>query len=61
MLMIRCPECGTRGSISLVQPCYEGPYRCWKCQKIITVKIENNELKLCMPFPQEDIKDDTEK
>jgi len=54
MLAIECPECGVSGSVSLAQPVFEGPYRCWKCRRLFTVRIEGNELKSCTPLSQKD-------
>jgi len=54
MLKIKCPECNTEGSISLVESNYDGPYRCWKCRGLFTIKIENDELKSWEPLSQED-------
>jgi len=54
MLKVKCPECNTEGSISLVESNYDGPYRCWKCRGLITIKIEDNELKSWEPLSQED-------
>jgi hypothetical protein len=54
MIKIKCPECNTEGSLSLVEPNYQGPYRCWKCRAIFTITIENNELKSCEPLSQEE-------
>ena len=51
---IKCPECGTEGSFSLSDASYEGPYRCWKCRELFTIKMENNELKSCEPLSQEE-------
>jgi hypothetical protein len=49
-----CPECRTEASFSLVEPSYEGPYRCWKCRALFTIKMENGELKSCQPLSEED-------
>ena len=54
MFKITCPECKTDGSFSLVEPDYQGPYRCWKCRELFTIKIENNALKSCQPLSQEE-------
>ena len=54
MLKIKCPECNTEGSMSLVEPNYEGPYRCWKCRALFTITIKNNELKSWEPLSQEE-------
>ena len=54
MIEIKCPKCGTGGKFSLAQSSYRGPYRCWKCRELFTIKIENNELKSCEPLSQEE-------
>ncbi len=40
--------------MSLAQPGYRGPYRCWKCRELFTIELENNKLKSCEPLSQED-------
>ena len=54
MIKIKCPECSIEGNISLVESSYEGPYRCWKCRALFTIRLENNELKSCEPLSQEE-------
>jgi len=54
MIKIKCPECNVEGSISLVESNYTGPYRCWKCRGLFTIKIEKDELKSWEPLGQED-------
>ncbi len=54
MIKIKCPECGIEGSMSLLESSYEGPYKCWKCRALFTIRLENNELKACEPLSQED-------
>ena len=56
MITIKCPKCGIEGSQSLVEPDYEGPYRCWKCRELFTIKIVNNEVKSCEPLTEEELK-----
>ena len=51
---IRCPECDTEGSFSLVEPTYHGPYRCWKCRALYTITMENNELKAWESLSEEE-------
>jgi len=51
---IKCTKCGTEGSLSLSDPSYQGPYRCWKCRELFTIRMENNELKSCEPLSQEE-------
>ena len=54
IVKIKCPKCETEGSLSLSDPLYQGPYRCWKCRELFTIKMENNELKSCKPLSQEE-------
>ncbi len=54
MIKIKCPECGTEGSMSLLESSYEGPYKCWKCRALFTIRLKNNELKACEPLSQEE-------
>ena len=54
MVKIKCPDCSTEGSLSLVESSYQGPYRCWKCRALFTIRLESNELKSCEPLSQEE-------
>jgi uncharacterized Zn finger protein len=56
MITIKCPKCGTDGSQSLIEPNYQGPYRCWKCRELFTMKIENNKVVSCEPLTEEELK-----
>lgn len=51
---IKCPNCATEGSFSTLESIYEGPYRCWKCRELFTIKLENGEIKSHEPLSQED-------
>ncbi len=53
-IKIKCPECQTEGSLSLIESSYQGPYRCWKCRELFTISLEDNELKSCEPLSQEE-------
>jgi len=54
LIKIKCPECGTEGSLSLIESSYQGPYKCWKCRALFTIRLEGNELKSCQPLSQEE-------
>ncbi len=54
MIKIKCPECGIEGSMSLLESSYEGPYKCWKCRALFTIRLKNNRLESCEPLSQED-------
>jgi len=51
---IKCPKCGIEGSLSLAESSYQGPYRCWKCRELFTIKIEDTELRSCEPLSQDE-------
>ena len=54
MVKIDCKSCGTEGSFSLVDPGYEGPYSCWKCRALFTIRIAGGKLESCEPLSQEE-------
>jgi len=54
MINITCPACSTGGSMSLLDPVYDGPYRCWKCRALFSIRIADNEVKYCEPMSQEE-------
>lgn len=54
LVKIKCPKCQADGTMSLIEKTYQGPYRCWKCRELFTIKLENSELKSCEPLSQED-------
>jgi hypothetical protein len=53
LMKIKCPACQTDGSISLVEPDYEGPYKCWKCRALFTIVLKSNKLMSCEPLTEE--------
>ncbi len=55
LVKIKCPECATEGTISLVESIYQGPYRCWKCRQLFAIKLEDNKLQSCEPMSQEEL------
>ncbi len=54
MVKIKCPKCAAEGSLSLAESNYQGPYRCWKCRRLFTIKLEKNELQSCEPLSQKE-------
>jgi hypothetical protein len=54
MVKIKCSKCDAEGSLSLVDPSYKGPFRCWKCRELFLIKVEDNELISCEPLSQEE-------
>lgn len=55
MLTIKCPTCATENSISFVEPNYEGPFNCWKCHALFSIKIKEGQLKSWHPLSKEDL------
>ena len=54
MITIKCPKCGVDGKMSLVDPNYNGAYKCWRCRELFTLKIQNDEVTSCEPLSQEE-------
>jgi len=52
---IKCPSCATEGRISFVSPDYEGPYTCWKCHALFSIRIQDGQLKSCQPLSKEEL------
>ncbi len=51
---IKCPACNSDSSFFIVKDSFQGPFRCWKCKALFTVKVRNGDLELCEPLSQED-------
>jgi hypothetical protein len=54
MVTIVCPKCSAEGKLSLVEPNYVGPRRCWKCHEFFTITIVNNQVKSSEPLSEEE-------
>jgi len=52
---IKCPKCNVEGTISLIDPVYDGPYKCWKCRELFRIRLENGSLKEIEPLDQEEL------
>ena len=50
---IKCPKCTVEGTISLIDPVYEGPYKCWKCRELFRIRLESGVLKEIEPLDPE--------
>ena len=55
MLTIKCPSCETEGKMSVMDPDFQGPYRCWKCRELFQLTIANNQVKACEPISPEEL------
>jgi len=54
MVTIVCPKCQAEGKLSLVEPNYTGPRRCWKCHELFTITILNNRVTSSEPMSEEE-------
>ncbi len=54
LVKIKCADCNTEGTISLLETSYQGPYRCWKCRGLFSIQLHNGQLKSCDPLSQEE-------
>lgn len=52
---IKCPKCNVEGTMSLVDPLYDGPYKCWKCRELFRIRMENGILKEIEPLSAEEL------
>ncbi len=55
IINIQCPQCKTNGGLSLLDPNYTGPYKCWKCRALFTITMKNNEVVSMVPLSQEEL------
>ncbi len=55
LVNIKCPECQTEGTMSLVESSYEGPYRCWRCRALFTIELKDNKLRSCEPLGEDEL------
>ena len=53
-ITIKCPACNTNSSFFIIKEVFKGPFRCWKCKALYTVKVRNGDLEICEPLSQED-------
>jgi hypothetical protein len=51
---IKCPACSSDSSFFVAKNVFQGPFRCWKCKAMFTIKVRNGELQLCEPLSNED-------
>ena len=52
MIEIACPDCESVGKMSLAQPLFEGPYRCWKCRSLFKIVLANGKLQSIEPMSE---------
>jgi hypothetical protein len=50
---IKCPACNSDSSFFIAKNVFQGPFRCWKCKALFTVKVRNGKVESCEPLTQE--------
>lgn len=56
MIKITCTKCNAVGSMSLIDPNFNGPFKCWKCRAYYTLVIHNNKVESLVPLSEEEMK-----
>lgn len=51
---IKCPSCNTDSSFFIAKNTFQGPFRCWKCKSLYSLKVQDSDVKQCDPLSQED-------
>ncbi len=51
---IKCPACNSDSSFFVAKNVFQGPFRCWKCKALFTLKVRDGEVQLCEPLSAED-------
>ncbi len=52
---IKCPACNTDSNFFVIKNIFQGPFRCWKCKALFTLKVKDGEIQSCEPLKQEDL------
>ena len=51
---ITCPSCKTDGKLSLVDPHFDGPYKCWKCKEVFRLRMDHGTVEDLSPMTAEE-------
>ncbi|MBN1190552.1 MAG: hypothetical protein JXA46_12425 [Dehalococcoidales bacterium] len=51
---IKCPACNSDSSFFIAKKVFQGPFRCWNCKALFSVKVKEGDLEFCEPLSQED-------
>jgi hypothetical protein len=52
-ITVKCPACGTDSSFFLAKTDFVGPFRCWKCSELFTMKIRSSAVQSLEPLTKE--------
>jgi hypothetical protein len=50
---IKCSACNSDSSFFIAKKVFQGPFKCWKCKALFTIKVRNGEIETCEPLSQE--------
>lgn len=50
---VKCPSCNSDSSFFIAKNIFQGPFRCWKCKALYTLKVKDGEIKSFEPLTQE--------
>ena len=50
---VKCPSCNSDSSFFIAKNIFQGPFRCWKCKSLYSLKVKNSEILTCEPLAQE--------
>ena len=53
-ISVKCPACNSDSSFFVVKTVFQGPFKCWKCKSLFTLKAKNGDIELLEPLTQED-------
>ena len=51
---IKCPSCSSESSFFIAKSVFQGPFRCWKCKALFTLKAQKGEIQKLEPLTQEE-------
>jgi len=51
---VKCSACNSDSSFFIAKNVFQGPFRCWKCHALFTLKVKDGEIQLFEPLSQED-------
>jgi hypothetical protein len=50
---IKCQSCNSDSAFFIAKDVFQGPFRCWKCKSLFTIKVRNGEVEKCEPLAAE--------
>ena len=50
---VKCPACTTDSSFFIAKNIFQGPFKCWKCKALFTLKVKDSEIKTLRALAQE--------